>query len=68
MTSFSGRSLRSGLLLAAACLALAGCKTTGKGMPEEEQQASDSGFINPFEDRPFKEVQAELPALPRTRT
>jgi len=65
MTSFSGRGLRSGLLLAAACLALAGCKTTGKGMPEEEEKASDSGFINPFEDRPFKEVQTALPALPQ---
>ncbi|GJG97448.1 CNP1-like family protein [Cupriavidus pauculus] len=64
MTSFSGRGLRSGLLLAAACLALAGCKTTGKGMSEEEQKATDSGFLNPFEDRPFQEVQAELPALP----
>lgn len=65
MMSFSGRGLRSGLLLAAACLALAGCKTTGKGMPEEEQPANDSGFVNPFEDRPFKEVQAALPALPQ---
>jgi hypothetical protein len=65
MISFSGRGIRSGLLLAAACLALAGCKTTGKGMPEEEEKAPDSGFVNPFEDRPFKEVETALPAPPR---
>ncbi|MBU64982.1 MAG: hypothetical protein CL858_05960 [Cupriavidus sp.] len=64
MTSFSGRGIRAGLLLATACLALAGCKTTGKGMPEEEQQA-DSAWINPFEDKPFKENEFTLPALPR---
>jgi len=65
MTSFSGRGVRAGLLLAVACLALAGCKTTGKGMPEEEQKADDSGWVNPFEDRPFKEGQTTLPAPPQ---
>ncbi|RZT41070.1 CNP1-like family protein [Cupriavidus agavae] len=64
MTSFSGRGVRAGLLCLTACLALAGCKTTGKGMPEDEEKAS-SGFVNPFEDKPFKEQQAALPALPQ---
>lgn len=64
MNSFSGRRTRAGLLLALACLALAGCKTTTKGMPEEEQKDT-SAWINPFEDRPFKEGEATLPALPR---
>ncbi len=64
MNSFSGRRVRAGLVWAMACLALAGCKTTSKGMPEEEEKAS-SGFVNPFEDKPFKEGQATLPALPR---
>ncbi|CAG2152808.1 CNP1-like family protein [Cupriavidus numazuensis] len=50
----------AGLLLAAACLALAGCKTTGKQMPEEESQ-----WINPFEPKTFKEEEAILPALPQ---
>ncbi|URF03719.1 MULTISPECIES: CNP1-like family protein [Cupriavidus] len=60
MTSFTGRRVRAGLLLAAACLALAGCKTTSKGLPEEE-----SGFVNPFEERAFKESEIGLPPLPK---
>lgn len=50
----------AGLLLAAACLALAGCKTTGKQMPEEE-----SKWINPFEPKNFKEEESILPPLPQ---
>lgn len=50
----------AGLLLAAACLALAGCKTTGKQMPEEE-----SKWINPFEPKTFKEEESILPPLPQ---
>lgn len=71
MTSFSGRGIRSGLLLAVACMALAGCKTTGKGMPQEEEAASTnadgspaSSWINPFDEKPFKEGQYTLPAMP----
>lgn len=64
MTSFSGRGIRAGLLFAMACLTLAGCKTTGKGMPAEEEKA-DSAWLNPFEDKPFKEGEMALPALPR---
>ncbi|WP_454765016.1 CNP1-like family protein [Cupriavidus campinensis] len=60
MTSFTGRRMRAGLLLAAACLALAGCKTTSKGMPEEESQ-----WVNPFEEKAFKEAEAPLPPPPR---
>lgn len=60
MTSFTGRRARAGLLLAAACLALAGCKTTSKGMPEEE-----SKWVNPFEAKEFKESEVGLPPLPK---
>ena len=60
MTSFTGRRVRAGLLLAAACLALAGCKTTSKGLPEEE-----STWVNPFEEKVFKEADTGLPALPQ---
>jgi len=52
-------SLATATLLAAACLALAGCKTTGKQMPEEE-----STWINPFEPKTFKEAEAMLPSIP----
>lgn len=52
-------SLATATLLAAACLALAGCKTTGKQMPEEE-----STWINPFAPKTFKEAEAMLPPLP----
>lgn len=65
MTSFSGRRIRTGLLLATALLALAGCKTTGKGVPEEEEKANERNWLNPFEERPFKEGQTTLPALPQ---
>ncbi len=64
MTSFSGRGIRTGLLLAMTCLTLAGCKTTGKNMPEEEEKASDP-WPSLFEDKPFKEGETALPALPR---
>ncbi|MGO4306340.1 MULTISPECIES: CNP1-like family protein [unclassified Cupriavidus] len=71
MNSFTGRGARAGqpasralrgtcLLLAAACLTLAGCKTTSKGMPEEESQ-----WINPFEPKDFKEAETLLPPLPK---
>ncbi|KWR89651.1 CNP1-like family protein [Cupriavidus sp. IDO] len=49
----------AGLLLAATCLALAGCKTTGKEMAEE-----DSTWINPFAPKTFQEAEAMLPAAP----
>lgn len=64
MTSFSGRGIRTGLLLAMTCLTLAGCKTTGKNMPEEEEKANDP-WPSLFEDKPFKEGETALPALPR---
>lgn len=65
MTSFTGPGrlggLRAaGLLLAAASLALAGCKTTGKQMAEEE-----STWLNPFAPKTFEEAKAMLPPLPQ---
>lgn len=71
MISFSGRRVFAGLLLASACLALTACKTTGKGLPKEEEQAADeaSGAGQPasswpFGDKPFKEGATTLPGLP----
>ncbi|QQX83972.1 CNP1-like family protein [Cupriavidus necator] len=65
MTSFTGLGRRGGLtaagmLIAAASLALAGCKTTGKEMAEEE-----STWINPFGAKTFEEAKAMLPAPPQ---
>ncbi|SOZ36106.1 CNP1-like family protein [Cupriavidus neocaledonicus] len=65
MTSLTGVGRRGGLsgaalLLAAASLALAGCKTTGKEMAEEE-----STWNNPFAPKTFEEAKAMLPALPQ---
>ncbi|WP_427311369.1 CNP1-like family protein [Cupriavidus sp. H39] len=65
MTSLTGVGRRSGLsaaglLLAAASLALAGCKTTGKEMAAEE-----STWNNPFAPKTFEEAKAMLPALPQ---
>ncbi len=65
MTSVTGVGRRGGLgaaalLLAAASLALAGCKTTGKEMAEEE-----STWNNPFAPKTFEEAKAMLPPLPQ---
>jgi len=64
MNRFNGPGRRrgltaAGLCLAAACVALTGCETTGKGTSDQETK-----LINPFEPRPFKEGEAILPALP----
>ncbi len=68
MTSFTGLGRRHGptaaraacLLLAAASLTLAGCKTTGKEMAEEE-----TVWIDPFAPKTFKEAEAALPPPPK---
>ncbi|WP_434033379.1 CNP1-like family protein [Cupriavidus sp. a3] len=65
MTSCTGPGRRggltaAGLLLAAATLALAGCKTTGKEMAEEE-----STWLSPFAPKTFEEAKAMLPAPPQ---
>lgn len=68
MTSLTGLGRRhgptaaraAGLLLAAACVMLAGCKTTGKEMAAEETE-----WIDPFAPKTFKEAEAELPPLPK---
>ena len=65
MTSCTGPGRRGGLtaagmLIAAASLALAGCKTTGKEMAEEE-----STWLSPFAPKTFEEAKAMLPAPPQ---
>ncbi|WP_354685558.1 CNP1-like family protein [Cupriavidus necator] len=65
MTSFTGPGRRgglsaAGLLLAAACLVLAGCKSTTKQMAEEE-----STWLNPFAPKTFEEAKAMLPPVPQ---
>lgn len=61
MKRITGPAARAGLLLVAACLMLGGCKTNSK--PSEGEQSS--GFLNPFEDRPFSEGETVLPAPPQ---
>ena len=62
MKRFTGPATRAGLLLVAACLALAGCKSAPKPAGAESDEAA---WLDPFDSKPFKEAEAPLPPPPK---